>query len=194
MTTWFTSDPHYGHRLVTRMRGFGDDVAAHDDAIAGAWRERVQDVDIVWVLGDIAVSNPTRALDVIGALPGRKRLIVGNHDRVHPMNRDAHKWSARFAEVFEFVAPFARVRVFGIEALLSHFPYARDRGEVRCTQWRLRDEGAPLIHGHLHVEERLVGREIHVGVDAWSFAPVKDVEVGELLDAMPVQASQGVIR
>jgi calcineurin-like phosphoesterase family protein len=39
-------------------------------------------------------------------------------------------------------------------------------------QWRLRDEGKYLIHGHLHSAEKFNGREIHVGVDAWDFTPV----------------------
>jgi calcineurin-like phosphoesterase family protein len=65
-------------------------------------------------------------------------------------------------------------------------------GEDRATQYRLRDEGAWLIHGHTHLQNRLGpdaryltimdpadgggitsprGREVHAGLDAWNLRP-----------------------
>lgn len=190
MSVFFTSDLHFGHRKVAALRGFETE-EAHDEALAERWTARVASTDVVYVLGDLAASSPTHALGLLDLLPGRKRLILGNHDKAHPMYRDAHRWQTAYAEVFELVAPFARVKVCGIEAVLSHFPYYRDREEPRFLQWRLRHEGLPLLHGHTHGAERLtVSRfsgpkgptvEVHVGVDAWDLSPVRDEDVARLI-------------
>ncbi len=180
MTVWFTSDLHFGHRLVAGHRGFGEDTEAMDAMLIAGWGSRVRDDDIVWVLGDLAVSSPEHALAIIGDLPGRKHLIAGNHDPVHPMHRQAHKWQPRFLEVFDSVQPFARQKWDGKYCLRSHFPSAKDRGEVRYTQYRLADEGMWLLHGHVHESYRIEGREIHVGVDAWDLAPVSLDQILEL--------------
>lgn len=192
MSAFFTSDLHLGHRKVAELRGFGEhclSVADHDAAIREGWRSAVRDEDVVYVLGDLSAGGRAvteNTLAELYELPGRKRLIAGNHDPVHPMNREAWKWAARFADVFEHVSPFARIKVLGREVMLSHFPYERDREKPRYMQYRLRDEGLPLLHGHTHGTERLTVTgsrvEVHVGVDAWALAPVSDEQVAALLD------------
>lgn len=181
MSTWFTSDLHFGHRLVAGHRGFTD-TTDHDDAICIEWCKRVTTSDQVWVLGDLTLSNPTKALGIIAELPGTKHFISGNHDPCHPMHRDSHKWQRRYLAAFESVQPFARRKIAGHYVLLSHFPYTADRGEVRYSQYRLADEGMWLLHGHLHsTEQRTSAREIHVGVDAWGLAPVNLDTIAEML-------------
>jgi calcineurin-like phosphoesterase family protein len=137
---------------------------------------------VTWVLGDLAVSRPDRALALLNLLPGRKHLIVGNHDRCHPMHRTAHKHQRAYLDVFDSVQAFARRRIGDQAVLLSHFPYASDHtDEVRYTQYRLRDEGMWLLHGHTHGPERRHGHEIHVGVDAWDLAPVSLEQIESLM-------------
>jgi len=171
MSVWFTSDLHFRHGLVAGHRGFAttDD---HDAAVAENWRRVVRADDQVWVLGDLALCHPEHPLRIIADLPGRKHLIVGNHDPAHPMHRDSHKWQRHYYPIFESVQAFARRKVAGQTVLLSHFPYAKDRHEARYMQYRLRDEGEWLIHGHTHGPEVREGREIHVGLDAWDLSPV----------------------
>jgi len=193
---WFTSDLHFGHRLVARHRGFGDNTEEHDLVLCQRWVEKIKPDDQVWVLGDIAVSSPNHALTIMRDLPGHKHLISGNHDGCHPMHRDSHKHLPRYLEVFESVQAFARRRINGEEVLLSHFPYSRDRGEARYTQYRLRNEGRWLLHGHTHGKEKVTHvpgfhsgisgrvpptREIHVGVDAWGLRPVSLGQVADLM-------------
>jgi calcineurin-like phosphoesterase family protein len=120
-------------------------------------------------------------------LPGRKRLIPGNHDEVHGMHRDAHRnlLRASWAWTFESIQAFARIRIAGQSVLLSHLPYpGTSEGtdsegrpfDDRYQQWRLPNLGVPLLHGHTHRNERLSWNsgtpQIHIGVDAWDFAPV----------------------
>lgn len=174
---YYTSDLHFGHRLVAGLRGY-DDTDAHDQAIINYWDTKIKKDDIVYVLGDLAINNPTRAIDIVESRPGRKRLIWGNHDFGHPMRRDAPRWTNRYLDAFEWVAPFARRRIGGRDVLLSHFPYTEDRDTARFMQYRLPDMGEYLIHGHLHNAFAITSpREIHVGWDAWhSFVSENQIE------------------
>ncbi|WP_322097959.1 metallophosphoesterase family protein [Nakamurella alba] len=190
--TFFTSDLHLGHRLVAGLRGF-DDPADHDDEIARRWRETVGDGDTVWVLGDLAVTSSAigieRTLQRIAGLPGTKHLVPGNHDPVHPMHRHAHRHQRRYLEVFESVQAFARTRipvlpdVRATPMMLSHFPYLADHSDPpRFLEYRLRDEGEWLLHGHTHAAgQRTSVREIHVGLDAWDLRPAALEQVAALL-------------
>lgn len=180
MSVLFTADPHFFHRLVAEHRGF-DTTEDMNDALVENWRRVVRPDDDVWVLGDLTLSNITGSLAIIESLPGRKHLIAGNHDACHPMHRSAHKWQSTYLRVFASVQPFARRKIAGQFVLLSHFPYHRDRHEVRYTQWRLRDEGGWLLHGHTHGKEQREGREIHVGVDAWDLTPVNLDQIAQLM-------------
>lgn len=190
---WYTSDLHFGHRRVSDIRGFGSTLD-HDAAICGAWINQVGPDDTVYVLGDIAVSGFTRALDLIDGLPGRKHLIAGNHDPVHPMHRAGYVGHfASFTETFDTVQPFQRRRLAGVEFALSHFPYeswgdGEHRTGNRYPQWRLPDLGMPLLHGHTHGTERDHGHMLHVGWDAWG-ALVSQETVIDWLSQLPEAAS-----
>lgn len=204
-TVWFTSDLHIGHALVavdrlTRSCGYdasgapGYAVEWHDNLLAENWDSRVQPDDQVWVLGDLSAGGAAAesgALSWIRQRPGWKHLVPGNHDRCHPMYRDSHKHIGEFLLEFESVQPFARRRIRGATVLLSHFPYQGDHTEVsRFDQYRLRDYGDLLLHGHTHSTEKTswgakrVGdfpTQIHVGVDAWGLRPVHIDELAELI-------------
>ncbi|WP_336628424.1 MULTISPECIES: metallophosphoesterase [unclassified Microbacterium] len=203
--TFYTSDLHLGHDKVARLRGF-EETHGHDAALAMRWRLTVQPQDTVYVLGDVTGTSATArveaALDLLRLLPGRKHLIAGNHDPVHPMHRRSFaRWMPAYLEVFDTVAPFLRRRIGGHEVALSHFPYASygegpHRGGAEASrhdQWRLPDLGLPLLHGHTHQPERehvdeaweralRPSRGIHVGVDAWGLAPAPQEAIISILD------------
>lgn len=207
METFFTSDLHIGHRFVAGLRGFSRvvgaettyDLQGHTDAIVAAWSV-VKPGDVVWVLGDICVGAQTwaLALGVLAALPGRKRLICGNHDPASPIHRNAWKYQPAALRTFESVHDFARIKMSGGNVLLSHYPYSgvgseglddvtgEPRSVERYTQYRLTDVGDPLVHGHTHDRERLhfsaAGTpQVHVGLDAWEMRLVPHREVEKLL-------------
>lgn len=182
----FTSDLHLGHRFVAGLRGF-DDTDLHDEHVARRWRETVGPRDTVWVLGDLAMSSPDRALEIIGQLPGTKHLVAGNHDAAFAGSARAAGTQRRYLEVFDSVHSAATIKLAGRRVLLSHFPYPTDdghadRGERRCDQFRLPDLGAWLLHGHTHMaDQRRHGRQIHVGLDAWDLAPVAEAQISDLI-------------
>ncbi|MFC7450527.1 metallophosphatase [Rhodococcus daqingensis] len=198
MSVYFTSDLHLGHAKIAEHRGYGT-TEHHDTAIYGALCALPRGSQL-WILGDISAGSrgaETYALAMLGAIANEGvelHLIAGNHDSCHPMHRDAHKHQRRFLDVFWTVQPFARRRIGAEPVLLSHFPYKGDHTpQDRATQYRLRDEGMWLLHGHTHAPDRLSGgrmgpdgrwwtghRQIHVGWDAWQ-RPVHLDELDELI-------------
>lgn len=201
--TFYTSDLHLFHDRVAAIRGF-EHRGQHDLALVERWKATVQPQDAVYVLGDVTGSSSTRAVEyalaVVGQhLPGRKHLIAGNHDPVHPMHRRSFaRWMPAYLEVFDTVAPFLRRKIGGHEVLLSHFPYAAygegpHRGGAEASrhdQYRLPDMGIPIIHGHTHQPERSWREEdgsygVHVGLDAWDLAPAPQEAVIALLEKRP---------
>ena len=119
-----------------------------------------------------------RAVELLESVPCEVRLVTGNHDPAHPCHRGHVSAAERLRDAFSWVGPWARCKHSGREAILCHFPYDGDSGPVdRDVQWRPRDVGIPIIHGHVHSQERLTfsradTRQVHVGLDAWDMRPV----------------------
>lgn len=184
---WFTSDLHVGHPLVASIRGF-DSTWAHDDLLARKWDRKVQPEDDVWVLGDAIMGNKAEGLRWFRSRPGRKHLVLGNHDRAHPMHNNAHAHIDLYREAFDTVQTMARVSVAdGEEKVnLSHFPYEGDRDEERFWEWRLRETKRTILHGHTHLPQRVSRTrrgtlQVHVGVDAWDLRPVRRSDIADLI-------------
>lgn len=206
--TVYTSDPHLGHPLMARLRGFlaadgQPDTTAHDAWYAAMWCEHVTKRDVVYVLGDLTVGGVAReryALELIRSLPGRKVFITGNHDRTHPVHRDSVKQGlqAEWLGTFDAVLPFAvrRVQVAGVkrQLALSHFPLFGDHTrEERFDEWRLKDSGRWHLHGHTHDPQQRVhdGHQLHVGIDAWG-RPITEDEVGRIIEAAEAGSAHDV--
>jgi calcineurin-like phosphoesterase family protein len=201
MTTYYTSDPHFGHLNIIRFcdRPFPG-VSAMNARLVELWNEMVTDDDTVWVLGDIALGALDESLAYIGRLAGHKILVPGNHDRCwegdralrkgDPEARERRRAAARerylaagFAEIQDRPEP---VVLGGQEVALSHFPYEGDsHGEDRFVEYRPVDHGGWVVHGHVHNTWRQRGRQINVGVDAWGGRPVSAETIAGLIGAGP---------
>lgn len=170
--TWFIGDLHFGHEKVAGLRGFADTIT-HDKSIIHQWRKQVQAGDLVHILGDLSSGSRTgesHALNILMDLPGRKRLIAGNHDSVSGIHRTVSPHLVKFNAAFERVTDFARIRVNAENVLLSHYPYTADHmDDARYMQYRLPDLGLPLIHAHTHSAERTAAgpHQLCVSWEAW---------------------------
>ncbi len=193
MTDWFTADLHFGHLTPARPRGF-DDVTAHDAVLAGNLREALLPGDRLFVLGDISSGIPDqedRALELLAgirdATGARLHLVAGNHDAVHPMHARALTGHTRFLRTFDTVSSAMTLKLEGRRAVVSHFPYDGDHTSPdRHVQWRPRDCGEPVIHGHTHSAEK-TGRsaagslQLCVSLDAWDMRPAKKDDLAALV-------------
>lgn len=173
MAIWLTSDTHLDHDFVASLRGF-DSTREHDAHVVREWNKRVRHGDTVWVLGDFGMGTPERWIDTALKLNGTLHLVTGNHDNCaagfkQPNREKLDEWLTVFASIQQY----GKLNYKGETYLLSHYPYGGDHAEEdRHAQWRLRDLGSPLLHGHTHSTERIshstVGTlQIHVGWDAW---------------------------
>jgi calcineurin-like phosphoesterase family protein len=183
---WFTADTHFSHRAMARdgkgWRPF-DTVTEHDEYLIEQWNKTVRPDDQVWHLGDVGLGSEHYVLDCVLRLNGTKHLIAGNHDPVWPGHRHSYKSQRDWLEVFSSVQAFARRRLAkGEDVLLSHFPYTGDHhAEERYSEYRLHDTGLPLLHGHVHREWSVRGRQINVGVDVHEWRPITLGEVRALV-------------
>jgi len=84
MAIFAISDLHLGFSVDKPMDRFGPEWEGHAEKVATRWRERVAETDTVLVCGDTSwamrLDEARPDLDFLGALPGRKLLLRGNHD------------------------------------------------------------------------------------------------------------------
>jgi calcineurin-like phosphoesterase family protein len=186
MTTFFYSDPHYGHYNIIKYCNRPYSSAEEmDNDLVKRYNSRVSKNDTVIWLGDCGFyRDKVKAKALMDRLNGKKILIRGNHD-----NKPG--WMAAIG--FEFVAENATIMIGKKRVRLSHFPYKvpfwtllwlRLRGiKIRFNQRRLKDDGSFLIHGHVHKSwPRQTGKMINVSCDVWDYKPVPMKEIVRIID------------
>lgn len=177
---FYTADTHFNHDFVAGTRGFKD-AEAHDEEIIEALNSRLTKRDTLWILGDLGMGSLTAILEKVKRIKGTKRLVLGNHDTGHPMHARSHSQQRRYLEVFESVSLHEQVKIDGQKVLLSHFSYRGDHyNKERYPQWRMKDRGMPLLHGHIHHARMFDGRQFNVGVD-FGFEPITTTQVTQWL-------------
>jgi len=78
MKQWIISDTHFGHTSIGRFAGRPEGWQA---TITRNWKMMVDENDTIYHLGDFSLCNKADYRKYIEALPGRKILILGNHDK-----------------------------------------------------------------------------------------------------------------
>jgi calcineurin-like phosphoesterase family protein len=178
MTTWFTSDEHYAHANIIRYcaRPFAD-VEEMEQELIARHNARVRADDHVYHLGDFSLDE--RIIKrLLPRLSGKHTLICGNHDKCHPCHKK-YEAAARRYVVAGFTSVIRELTLGRF--LLNHMPYTGDSlHEARYPEWRPKDEGAWLFHGHVHEAWKVRDRMINVGVDQWDYAPVSLEELEKL--------------
>jgi calcineurin-like phosphoesterase family protein len=187
MTTWFTSDHHFGHLNIIKYceRPF-DSLADMNAAMQGAWNGVVEPDDTVYYLGDFAM-QPRLVTEILPRLKGSKILIAGNHDRCHPKIGSPAKWRQAYLDAgFASVHTELSLDIAGQVVLLHHFPY-RVESEPRQKYYGQRpvDNGGWLIHGHVHNRWKISGRQINVSVENWNFEPVALETIAAIIQGGP---------
>ena len=190
---YFTADLHLGDKTVARWRGFGDDVAAHDEVIVHGIVSRVSADDEIWLLGDLCKPNLAGVTALRELLPcSRVHVVVGNHDA-----RSRFVTCGLFDTV-DYYAQVGKVSREGYKFVMSHYP---------MLDWDRAGHGSYMLHGHIHSlpaggypegsapcprrnEDGGMGlpgynewnrdhgiRRFDVGVDACGYKPVSDAEI-----------------
>lgn len=181
------SDTHFGHRKVAELRGF-DSTNEHDLTIVRNINKMVTRPDMdVFLLGDTIMGNREHGMEMLALIQGRVHIILGNHDREHPLNPNGHNHQTLGSVAYSVSMVGKIASKKGVKVLMSHFPYEGDHTDKdRFDQWRLRDMGVPLLHGHTHGKEQVTftskgTMQIHVGLDAWDLCPVRLSQVFRII-------------
>jgi len=189
---WLRSDDHFDHANIIR---YANRPYPHVDAMNSDLIRRhnalVSPGDIVIDLGDLALGTFDKSLACAAALNVRKFLVPGNHDRVSVAGRNKPAYIEKFRSRYEnagyTVLPEAGVTIDirGHRFALSHYPYVGDHTERdRHVEFRPKDEGLRLLHGHIHTLRRTEGRMFNVGVDVNNFEPVSEETILEWAGAL----------
>lgn len=191
MTTFYTSDQHFGHANIIDYCGrpFGS-VEEMNHALIERWNAVVSDDDTVWCLGDLALGQLSDTVSMTSALKGRRLLVPGNHDRISSVYKDGSQ-RERFLSLYQdagwqICPEIIHTDIGGHAVVVSHFPYVGDsHGPDRFQSARATDEGLPIIHGHVHEEWRANGKQFNVGVDVHDWRPITERVIVDWLNQLP---------
>lgn len=153
---YMISDLHLGHKNILKFEPelrSGRDYKENGHNILSNWREIVHKRDVVYVLGDVFFHQDW--LEEFAHLPGRKKLIRGNHD---------NKWSSeKLLEVFE-----------SIDGMINYKKHWLTHAPMHPAELR----GKNNIHGHVHSSSildshgKIDPRYINVCVEAIGEKPI----------------------
>lgn len=129
---YYISDMHFGHRNIIRFdeRPFAD-IEQMNEIIIKNWNERVNNEDTVYVLGDAFFKGEEASIEIMKQLNGHKRLVRGNHDRVH--GRLRFEWEA--------INNYEEIKDGEYNVVLSHYP---------MMFYNRQHYGAVMLYGHVH--------------------------------------------
>lgn len=140
---WMTADLHLCHTNVIQYcnRPFSDASQMNEHLVSQTMK--VRDDEWLVIVGDLAMGDHIKAMEWIHRIPGRKVLVVGNHDltRKGGCRYLAEKSSDGHRPLFEAVVPFLVWQdALGQNIFLSHYPATVDHHLGRLVNY----------HGHLH--------------------------------------------
>lgn len=167
---WFTSDLHFGHEFMARLRSerkllwteqrnsFG-----MDEWLIEEWRKVVEPRDRVVVIGDFSFRNRKQTEEIFDQLPGQKELARGNHD---PKHTEQLGWTA--------VYDFKRIKWNSQSIYVFHYP---------MLTWPNAHHGTWHLHGHSHGNLRAPeSTRLDVGPDATGQLLISVEEVAEIME------------
>lgn len=132
---YYISDCHFGHENVIQFdkRPFSS-VEEMDLIMIKNWKERVKKEDEVYIIGDFCYRSEKGPIWYLKRLPGKKYLIIGNHDAKTLKYPGA-------VDYFEDVDKMMHVNDEGRQVCLCHFPIA---------EWNAYHRESYHIYGHIH--------------------------------------------
>lgn len=159
---FFTSDQHFGHKQIIDFedRPF-ENVQNMNDSMIMRWNGVVKNDDMVYHVGDFSFMNKEETTNIFKRLNGRKRLILGNHDRA----RSKSWWKdVGFEEVYEFPIIYKEFYIVSHEPIYlnKHMPYVN-------------------LHGHIHGQLYEGMQHINLCVEHWDYTPILFSDIEELV-------------
>ena len=131
----YFADPHFGHENVIRLDHRPFISAEEMDLIMiENWQKKIRKDDEVYIVGDFCYRNGKDPEWYLEQLPGKKYLVIGNHDQ-KMLKRPG------IMNYFEDVSEMMHVTDNGRRICRCHFPLCEWNGYYRDSYH---------IYGHIH--------------------------------------------
>jgi calcineurin-like phosphoesterase family protein len=171
MRQFVISDTHFGHKNIIKYerRPFSS-VEDMDETIIQNWNEVVQEDDIVYHLGDFALTSKKATKEYFRQLNGNIRLIPGSHD----------SWVGRkgFLDIpnLEVMPLYVTVKVKRGAVVLCHYP---------MESWTASHYGTLHFHGHIHTKPfKEIPNRRNVSIELMDYKPIlMNVLVDKVIDS-----------
>lgn len=179
----FISDPHFGHKNIIKYcdRPFSN-VEEQTEEMIKRYNEKVSPSETCLWLGDCFFGKNKFSKEIMERLNGRKVLVRGNHDPDNPHDcvRRGFDWVVN--------KMFARWEDRNIVLIHYDQQFVQSPWDDRYAERRHKlnfEKMEVVIHGHTHQKSKVLLNQIHVGVDAWDYAPARYEEVAPLIRSIP---------
>lgn len=169
---WFTSDLHFSHKaeFLWQPRGFANQHEMNE-ALVENWNKVVKPDDIVYNLGDMALTDPEDALKYLLRLNGKHYWVYGNHDTAKKINYFLDEVPNLYDIGYAWVIKNGDQSIY-----LSHYPTLTANFDEKHFSRHVIN-----LHGHTHQRTNWLQLEnpfmYHVGVDSHNNTPVHLDEV-----------------
>lgn len=166
---YFWSDLHFFHNNIIRYASRPFETVEHmNQTLINNYWSIVKEEDIVIFGGDIAFGEIEHTKEILKLMPGKKVLVLGNHDF------DRNKCIYRNYHSFDIVT-----MAFSFEKEIENKKY-----NIMVTHYPIHYSALPPktinIHGHIH--QREAGeKNINMSVEHTNFSPIKMDEKIEFL-------------
>lgn len=180
---FFISDTHFNHANIltftnydgTPVRPNFKDVQDMNEQMIQNWNSVVKPQDKVYHLGDVAFGNRDGFHKIMPRLMGKKRLIMGNHDKFDVKD---------YAQYFDKVMSWRQFKDMPKKFIACHYPLHQsalfsDKGTVWC------------LHGHVHGNNVKRGDSqvddpmyVNICVEKTNYTPIHINEVMRKMDVV----------
>jgi calcineurin-like phosphoesterase family protein len=137
---FFIADTHFGHKNIVAYTGRPSNYVG---LIMANWKRMIRAEDTVYHLGDVSFLDRGRTTKMLGLLPGKKKLLRGNHDYHH-----GRQWflSVGFEEIV--TPPFIYREGLNSVIILTHAPLSMEKQRELVLLYS--EKIIINIHGHIH--------------------------------------------
>lgn len=173
MAVYIWSDLHLRHKNILQYenRPFSS-VEEMERTLLSNWRKTVASNDTLINLGDVWFGPKEECSKIIHNLPGKKILILGNHDRAHSL-----QWwrDVGFDEVYPYPILYDEFYLLSHEPLYinSSMPYAN-------------------VYGHIHNRSFDDIQSMNVSVEKLGYSPISWEEVKTRIKRVEVFSNETV--
>ena len=178
---YYISDTHFKDQAIfDKCKRPFKSLQNMEETIINNWNKKVNDDDIVYVLGDLVKDDDVSAIQIFKKLKGHKHLIVGNHD--HQLLEDI-----KASSLFETIKFIDLILDNNRKVCICHYP---------LMDWMEFNRQGILIYGHIHNKTAKNGNAYKLikefyrnlpayncGVDVCGFEPRTLNELIELKEA-----------